>query len=927
MAKDYNSTLNLPKTEFPMRGNLPSREPKVFKSWDENKRYEKLMAKNDGKPLYVLHDGPPYANGDIHLGTALNKVLKDIVVKYKNMSGFKSPYVPGWDTHGLPTELKALKKDGVDPTTIDPVSLRKICREFAMGYVETQKEQFKRLGVLGDFDHPYITLLPEFEAKEVEIFGTMAQKGYIYKGMKPVYWCSECGTALAEAEIEYAEDPCHSIYVKFQVADDKGIFEKMGIDKSNVYFVIWTTTTWTLPGNVAICLGPDFEYTLVKTNGQYLVMAKELVESTMKAGKIDEYETVGSFLGKELEGITAQHPFLDRKSLVIYGSHVTLESGTGCVHTAPGHGVEDFEVCKNYPQLPIVVPVDSTGKLTKEAGEFEGLTTGDANKAIAKKLEELGSLFAIEKIIHQYPHCWRCKNPILFRATEQWFCSIDGFKDQAIAQLPKIDWIPEWGEKRIESMILGRNDWCISRQRKWGVPIPIVYCKDCGKPIVNDVTIRAIADMFRREGSDSWFIHDASEFIPASVKCECGCGEFTKETDILDVWFDSGVTHAAVLEGRPDLHWPADLYLEGGDQYRGWFQSSLLTSVAWRGEAPYKAVCTHGWTVDGEGKAMHKSLGNAIAPDEIINQYGADILRLWVVSSDYHADTRISPEMLKQLSEAYRKIRNTAKYLIGNLYDFNPDTDMVDYHDMMDLDKLAIAKLSDLVEKANAAYESMDFHVVYHAIHSFCVLDMSSFYLDIIKDRLYCEKPDGLLRRSAQTAIYQILDTMVRLLAPILAFTSEEIWADMPHSKKDDPESVLFNEMYSSVYSDVDDAFLAKWDMIYAVRNDVQKALELKRTENEIGKSLEAKVILHCAGGLYESLKAVEKELPDLFICSQVEVVNDENGDFRGDTEGLSVTAQKAEGEKCERCWIYSNTVGHNAEHETLCERCANVLK
>lgn len=925
MAQDYNNTLNLPQSEFPMRGNLPSREPAMLEEFEKNSRYYRLMEKNEGKPLYVLHDGPPYANGDIHLGTALNKVLKDIVVKHKNMSGFKAPYVPGWDTHGLPIELKALKKDGVDPTAIDSVSLRKICREFALSYVDNQKGQFKRLGVLGDFNNPYLTLKPDFEAKQIEIFGKMAKSDFIYKGLKPVYWCSECTTALAEAEIEYAEDKCHSIYVKFNVSDDKGLFEKLGIDKKDVYFVIWTTTTWTLPGNVAICLGPDYEYTLVKSGTEYYVMAKNLVEPTMKVAKIEDYEMVGSFLGKELEYVKTKHPFLNRESLVIYGDHVTLESGTGCVHTAPGHGVDDFEVCKKYKELPIVVPVDSKGKLTKEAGEFNGLTTEAANKAIAKKLEETNNLFAIEKIIHQYPHCWRCKEPILFRATEQWFCSINDFKAEAMAEIAKVKWIPAWGEKRIEGMVKDRSDWCISRQRTWGVPIPILYCKQCNKTIVNDETINAIADLFRKEGSDAWYSKDASEFIPSTVKCECGCNEFTKETDIMDVWFDSGVSHAAVLAERSDLKWPADLYLEGADQYRGWFQSSLLTSVAWKGVAPYKAVCTHGWVVDGEGRKQSKSLGNGIAPEDIIKQYGADILRLWVASSDYHADIRISPEILKQLTEAYRKIRNTAKYILGNLYDFNPDIDMVEYEKLTDLDKLALYKLSGLVEKVNTAYENLDFHVVFHAVHNFCVVDMSNFYLDILKDRLYCEASSGLPRRAAQTAMYTILDALTRIMAPVLAFTCEEIWGFMPHKSSDDKESVLFNEMYKTVFTDVDSEFENRWNTIYSVRNDVQKALEIKRTQNAIGKSLEAKVTLYCDNDLYALLSEMKQELAQIFICSQVDVLNG-TGEFSGELEGLSVTVLNADGEKCERCWIYSDTVGENEKHPTLCKRCAEVM-
>lgn len=919
MPQDYNSTLNLPQSEFPMRGNLPTREPAMLATWEKTKRYYKLMDKNKAKPLFVLHDGPPYANGDIHLGTALNKVLKDIVVRYKNMSGFKAPFVPGWDTHGLPIELKALKKDGVDPTTIDAVSLRKICREFALSFVDNQKTQFKRLGVLADFNDPYLTLKPDFEAKQIEVFGQMAKKDFIYKGLKPVYWCSECETALAEAEIEYAEDKCHSIFVKFNVTDDKGFFQKLCVDKKDVCFVIWTTTTWTLPGNVAICLGPEYEYTLVQVDGQYLVMAKELVASTMKAVKRDEYETIHSFKGKELEYIKVQHPFLDRESLVICGDHVTLESGTGCVHTAPGHGVDDFEVCKKYKELPIIVPVDNKGKMTELAGEFCGLTTEAANKAIAKKLEETGHLFGIEKIIHQYPHCWRCKSPILFRATEQWFCSIDAFKEEAVAELSKIKWIPGWGEKRIEGMIRDRSDWCISRQRTWGVPIPIIYCKDCKKPIVNDETIAAISQMFKTEGSDAWYSKEASEFIPSTVKCDCGCSAFTKETDIMDVWFDSGVSHAAVLAERSDLKWPADLYLEGADQYRGWFQSSLLTSVAWKGTAPYKAVCTHGWVVDGEGKKQSKSLNNGTAPEDIIKQFGADILRLWVASSDYHADIRISPEILKQLTEAYRKIRNTAKYILGNLYDFNPDSDMVTYDELKELDKLALYKLSNLIQKVQTAYDDMDFHIVFHSIHNFCVVDMSTFYLDIIKDRLYCEKSDGVLRRAAQTTMYKILDALTRMIAPILSFTAEEIWSFMPHTSGDDAESVLFNEMYKSVESNVSDEFVATWNRIYAVRGDVSKALEIKRTENAIGKSLEAKVELFCSDELKQVLFPARAELAELFICSQVEF-KDGTGEFTGEVEGLSVTVKNADGDKCERCWMYADT------KDGLCKRCADVL-
>ncbi|MGN0641662.1 MAG: isoleucine--tRNA ligase [Huintestinicola sp.] len=933
MPQDYNTTLNLPSTEFSMRGNLPQKEPVMIENWDAERIYYKMIEKNKGKPLYVLHDGPPYANGDIHMGTALNKVLKDIIVKDKNMSGYCSPYIPGWDTHGLPIELKVMKQMGVENGAIPPVELRKHCNEYAHAQVENQMGQFKRLGVWGDFEDPYLTLKPEFEANEVQIFGEMYKKGYIYKGLKPVYWCPDCQTALAEAEIEYANDPCHSIYVKFKVTDDKGKFTAMGLDLDKTYFVIWTTTTWTLPGNLAVCVGPNYEYTVVHANGENYIMAAELVNSVMTAAGITDYTTEGAILGSELEYMKTAHPFMNRPSLVIVGDHVTLESGTGCVHTAPGFGVDDFEVCKKYPEVGITVPVDSKGVLTAEAGKYEGLKTDEANKVIAKDLEESGALFALQKIVHQYPHCWRCKNPVLFRATEQWFCSVKDFKDDAVKAIESVKWIPEWGEDRIKGMVSDRSDWCISRQRTWGVPIPVVYCKDCGKPVVTDSTIKAISDMFRSEGSDSWFIKDPKDFIPSDVKCECGCGEFVKEKDIFDVWFDSGVTHKGVCAERGyDL--PVDLYLEGADQYRGWFQSSLLTSVATKGEAPYKAVCTHGWVVDGEGKAMHKSLGNGVDPKDITSQNGADILRLWVASSDYHSDIRISKEIIKQLSDMYKKIRNTARYILGNLGNgegFDPDKDMIAVNDLCEIDKWALLRLDSLIDKVNAAYEAFDFHIVVHSIHNFCVTDMSNFYLDIIKDRLYCTPEASVERRSAQTAMYIILSAVSRLIAPVLSFTAEEIWKYIPHCSSDDAESIFLNSMPEKTGVTVDEAFTDKWDTIYNVRASVTKALELKRAEKFIGASLEAKVILHAEDkALFDKLSSYGDILPAVFIVSAVETVNNGDGEFKCEDTAfggkLSFTVEKASGGKCERCWCYSDYVGTNAEHPTLCERCATQI-
>lgn len=924
MAQDYNSTLNLPATDFPMRGNLPKREPEILKKWEDSRLYYKMIEKNQGKPSYILHDGPPYANGEIHLGTALNKTLKDFIVKYKNMSGFCAPYVPGWDTHGLPIELKAMKSIGVENGAIPPVELRKHCRDFAMTHVKNQMKQFKRLGTLGDYDDPYLTLKHEYEARQVEVFGKMAKDGYMYKGLKPVYWCPDCNTALAEAEIEYSNDPCHSIYVKFNVTDDKGLFTAMGLDLSKVFFVIWTTTTWTIPGNLAICLGPDYDYTLVQVGNEYYVMANELVKTTMESAGISEYKTIGLFRGSELEHIKTKHPLYDRLSPVIVGDHVTLESGTGCVHTAPGYGVEDFEVCKNYDDIGILVCVDAKGRQTAEAGEFEGMDTDTANKAIAKKLEEVGALLAIQKIVHQYPHCWRCNSPIIYRATEQWFCSVNGFKDEAVKAIESVKWIPAWGEDRIKGMVRDRSDWCISRQRTWGVPIPIVYCKDCGKPIVTDETIKAISDMFKAEGADAWWIKEPAEFIPSTVKCECGCGEFTKEYDIMDVWFDSGVSYTAVMEQHKGLSWPADLYLEGADQYRGWFQSSLLTSVVYKGSAPYKAVCTHGWVVDGEGKTMHKSLGNGIAPNEITDVYGADILRLWVASSDYHSDIRISQPILKQLSEAYKKIRNTARFILGNLGNgkgFNPDTDCVSDDKLTELDKWALMRLDSLIDKVNEGYNAFDFHIAFHAIHNFCVTDMSNFYLDIIKDRLYCEKEDSEVRRAAQTAMYRILSAVARLAAPIISFTAEEIWTYMPHTSTDDKESIFLNQMPEKSGIEFSDEFVSKWEFIYSTRETVNKVLEEKRNEKLIGKSLEANIIIHCGESLYEKYNALTEELKDILIVSGVSASKD------GNDEVPEIEVIKAEGDKCERCWSYSNTVGSDSEHPTLCARCAAVVK
>ena len=920
MAMDYGKTLNLPKTDFPMRGGLPEKEPEVLKKWESTNIYKKRLDRNRLKGRkFVLHDGPPYANGGIHMGTALNKVLKDIIMRYYDMKGYFTPYIPGWDTHGLPTELKAIKEKGLNRHEVGPVVFREACEEIALKYLDVQREAFKRLGVVGDWDHPYITLQPEFEAKQIGVFGEMAKHGCIYKGMRPVYWCPSCETALAEAEIEYAEDHSNSIYVKFPMKDDKGKLKGLVDSLDKVYVVIWTTTTWTLPGNLAVCLNPEFVYTLAKVGEEYYLVAKDLAETVMKSAGISDYTLTGEILGSELEYAVCRHPFLDRDSLVIVGDHVTLDAGTGCVHTAPGHGAEDFEVCKKYPEVGLVVPVDDKGHLTSEAGPYAGLYYKAANKAILKDLKESGALLAEAVIAHQYPHCWRCKDPIIFRATEQWFISIDKFRKQALEAIKDVRWIPGWGEDRITKMVEDRGDWCISRQRIWGMPIPIFYCKTCGKEIINDETIGAIQTLFAKEGSNAWHKYEASQILPEGYKCTCGGTEFRKETDIMDVWFDSGSSHIAVADANPDLGWPVDMYLEGSDQHRGWFQSSLLTSVAIRGKAPYKQVLTHGYVVDGQGKKMSKSLGNGIDPLDICKQYGADILRLWVASSDYKVDIRISNDILKQLSESYRKIRNTARFILGNIEDFDPKSHSVSYEELDELDKWALLKLNQLVEKIEKAYSEYDFHVMLHSIHHFCVVDMSNFYLDVTKDRMYVSGTESKARRAGQTAMYIILDTLTRLLTPVLCFTSEEIWKYLPHGETDNGESVMLNDWPEAKPEYANAALEEKWDKLLEVREPVLKALEEARNKKLIGQSLQAKVVLKAQGALYDFLKAVEEVLPTVFITSQVVLEKKDSG-------ALEAEVLVAEGDKCERCWTYSDTVGKTEEHPTLCKRCSSVL-
>lgn len=927
---DYSKTLNLPETEFPMRASLPEREPEFLKYWEENKIYEKKQELHAGHKKFVLHDGPPYANGKIHMGTALNKILKDIIMKYKYAQGFDTPYVPGWDTHGMPIEHAAIKNLGLNRHELDTLVLRKECHDYALKWIDEQRTDFKRLGVLGDWDHPYITMTHDYEAVQIHVFGEMAKKGYIYKGKKAVYWCPHCETALAEAEIEYGEEKSPAIFVKMPLVKDNGMLPEAAQGKP-AYIVIWTTTPWTMPANVAIALHPDFEYAWVECEGEILFMAKEMLEAVGKVCKKDLSNIIGTCKGKDMEYAECRHPFetIDRKSLVVLADYVTLEAGTGCVHTAPGHGADDFETGVRY-NLPIICPVDGSGKLTAEAGaDFAGMFVFDANVPIIKYLAGLNRLFGKENIRHQYAHCWRCKNPIIYRATEQWFASVDGFREEALNAIANdVQWIPSWGEARIHNMVADRHDWCISRQRVWGVPIPIFYCEDCNEHLVNDDTINAVADLFAKEGSDAWWAHSAEEILPQGTKCpKCGGTHFRKESDIMDVWFDSGSSHAAVCKTRPELAWPADMYLEGSDQHRGWFQSSLLTSVATEGKAPYRAVLTHGYVVDGEGRKMSKSVGNTVAPQEVIAQYGADIIRLWAASSDYKADIRISKEILKQLSEVYRKIRNTIRYILGNTNDFNYETDKVEFKDMLELDRWALMHMQLLKKEVSAAYESYDFHVLYHAIHNFCSVEMSSYYLDILKDRLYAYKADSFERRSAQTAMYEIMLDLVVMIAPVLSFTMEEVWQFMkkPASM---PESVFMMPWPECKEEYIDEALESKWDNFIEIRSEITRVLEGARRAKTIGHSLDAKVELHAAGEALAILRSVESDLATLLIVSQAKLVEGLTGGVEATgREDLKVTVQAAEGEKCERCWIYSDTVGKDAEHPTVCARCAAALK
>ena len=917
---DYAKTLNLPKTSFKMKANLAQKEPLTLRDWKKAEIYEKSL--KEGAPFFVLHDGPPYANGDIHIGHALNKILKDIILKYKRLRGYNAPYIPGWDTHGLPIEWKIMEELGEKAKNMTPLQIRQECKKYALKWVEKQKEGFKRLGILGNWDNPYITLRPEYEAEQLKVFKEIYENGYIYKGLKPVYWSPTTETALAEAEIEYKDVTSHSIYVKFE--GEKDLTDKLGVDEASI--LIWTTTPWTLPANLGVFLHPEFDYGLYKTEKGNLVVAKDLAEDVFKTLDLS-YELLKEFKGTELEYTHYQHPFLDRKGLVMNADYVTIDAGTGAVHTAPGHGADDYNYSLKY-NIGILSPVDDKGHMTKEAGKYEGMFYAKASKAIVEDLTESGHMLYHTTFVHSYPHDWRSKKPVIFRATEQWFISIDesDIRENAIKALENVEFVPSWGKNRIGSMLETRPDWTISRQRVWGVPIPLFYNRATDEVIYEPEIMDRIIELVKKEGTDIWWKYEAKEIIGDELleKYNLKDVDIRKERSIMDVWFDSGVSHRSVLVPR-NLPRPADLYLEGSDQHRGWFQSSLLTSIASTKDAPYKRILTHGFTMDGQGRKMSKSLGNTILPKDITEKYGADILRLWVSSVDYREDVRISENILQQMSDAYRRIRNTARFLMGNLNDFDYANDKVDYKDMFEIDKWAMHKLEELKAKTTEFYDKYEFYSLFQEITYFCSMEMSSFYLDIVKDRLYCEETTSIERRSAQTVLTEVLKVLVRIISPVLSFTADEIWERIPEALKEE-ESVHLSKWIEANPEYLNEELAKKWDKIARLRREVNKKLEAERQTGLIGHSLDARVLLNIANDEYSFIKDyTENEVSDLFIVSQVKFVNDNLAE--SEIEGINIAVEKASGEKCERCWKYDEEVGHNHNHPDVCPRCANVLE
>lgn len=914
---EYKDTLLMPKTDFPMRGGLPTKEPQIQDMWKEKDIYKKNLERTKDRPKFILHDGPPYANGDLHIGHALNKVLKDMIVRYKSMNGFQAPYVPGWDTHGLPIE-QALTNKGVNRKELTVAEFRKLCEEYAYEQIDNQREQFKRIGVTGDWDNPYVTLKPHFEARQIQVFGEMAKKGYIYKGLKPVYWSPSSESALAEAEIEYKDKKSPSIYVSFEITDGKGKVDE------GVRLIIWTTTPWTIPANLGISVHPDFMYVQVRTNDKSFIVAKDLLEEVASVLEWESYEVEKEFQGKELDRVVAKHPLYDRESLVMLGEHVTTESGTGCVHTAPGHGEDDFYIGKQYG-LDVLCPVDDRGVMTAEAPGFEGLFYDAANKPITEALKEAGALEKLTFFTHSYPHDWRTKKPVIYRATTQWFASVEAFREELLEAIRQTSFTPAWGETRLFNMIRDRGDWNISRQRVWGVPIPVFYAEN-GEPIIEENTIQHVSELFREHGSNIWFEWDAKDLLPEGYTHEGSPnGAFTKETDIMDVWFDSGSTHQGVLAEREDLQFPADLYLEGSDQYRGWFNSSLITSVAMFGHAPYKGLLSHGFVLDGEGRKMSKSVGNVIVPSKVMNQLGADILRLWVASVDYTADVRVSDAILKQVSEVYRKIRNTLRFLHGNVHDFNPATDRVEYSEMREVDQFMYAKLQQMIQTVHNGYERYEFANVYHTVNNFISSELSAFYLDLAKDVVYIYEANHPDRRAMQTVMYDSLEALLKLLNPILPHTTDELWAFMEHEQE---ESVQLTDMPKAVSVDGSEALIAKWDKVMAVRDDVLKALEMARADKKIGKSLEAHIELFVKDNVRDLFEDESIDFAQLFIVSGFTLAGtvDQAPEEALKLDHSSVVVTKAEGEKCERCWTISESVGQDPNHPTLCARCAEVV-
>ena len=928
---DYKETLNLPKTDFPMRGNLPVRENEILARWEAMDIYRVIRESSADRPTYILHDGPPYANGHIHIGHALNKILKDIIVKIKQMEGFDAVYVPGWDCHGLPIEHQVKQELGPRLEELSKAEVRKRCRAFAEKFVAIQREEFKRLGVFGDWDAPYLTMDAGYEATIIREFGRFVERGSVYRGMKPVHWCTSCVTALAEAEVEYDDRTSPSIYVKFPVEGDLGRWFPNAADRA-AFVLIWTTTPWTLPANLAICVHPDLEYTAVEIDEEVWVMAEGLKAEVLKRVAGATPAELGTVKGSALEGLVCRHPFYQRPSPILLGEHVTLEQGTGCVHTAPGHGHDDYEVGLRYG-LEVYNPVDDHGRFVPEMELFGGLNVWEANHGIIERLRADGHLIAAEEVTHSYPHCWRCREPIIFRATAQWFISMDQeeLRRKALEEIRQVTWIPAWGEERIYQMVEQRPDWCISRQRAWGVPITALYCEACDETVLSKELAEHAAALVAEEGADAWFERPVADLVPSGLACPaCGAADFRKEEDILDVWFESGVSHAAVLTGERRLDWPADMYLEGSDQHRGWFHSSLLAAVGTRDGAPYRSVLTHGYVVDGEGKKMSKSAGNVIAPQEIIERYGAEILRLWVASENYRDDVRISEEILTRLTEAYRRIRNTCRFLLANLYDFEAARDEVPYTELPAMERYVLHRLQLLVERVDRAYARNEYHLFYHVLHNWCVLDLSSFYLDVLKDRLYCDEAASPTRRAAQTVLSEVLSTMVRLMAPVLAYTSEEVWEHMAPTLQT-AESVHLAALPEVEPAYQDETLAATWDTLLAVRSEVTKCLEGARSDKVIGSSLEAKVIIGADGALKEILEAHRNQLPEIFIVSAVDLAAPDSvpdDAMRSDEiAGLAVAWERAPGKKCERCWVFKEDVGSSTDHPTLCGRCVDSIR